>query len=325
MKLIVNHFPYATINDFDLHECEKAILSDVIVKPFIPLSPLYLRILKMFSKFLGLFNYNHIRDTPKYLLDNPLSDSNHVITLLLGPDFNKYFQYSYFTSNNRSIYMFDAWPCHHNSIVSFILAYKINYLFVNSHQVTLTLQKLLSNTKIHWIPEAIDPDSYVYSENKTIDVLSFGRKYDRYHEVIHPYLTSNNRIYLFEKVKGEVIFKKRSDFIEALGNSRISICFPSNITHPERSGDIEVMTIRYLQSIVSKCLVIGKAPDEMIQLFGYNPVIEINWDNPVDQLDAILTNFDQYKILIEKNYETVINNHTWLHRWDLMKHSFKII
>jgi hypothetical protein len=221
--------------------------------------------------------------------------------------------------------MFDAWPCHHNSIVSFILAYKINYLFVNSHQVTLTLQKLLSNTKIHWIPEAIDPDSYVYSENKTIDVLSFGRKYDRYHEVIHPYLTSNNRIYLFEKVKGEVIFKKRSDFIEALGNSRISICFPSNITHPERSGDIEVMTIRYLQSIVSKCLVIGKAPDEMIQLFGYNPVIEINWDNPVDQLDAILTNFDQYKILIEKNYETVINNHTWLHRWDLMKHSFKII
>ncbi len=322
MKFIVNHFPYVTFNDFDLHECEKAILTDDIVKPVAQPSRLHLSMLKLTAKILGLFKINHIRITPYALLNNPLSDSNHLFTLMIGPDFKKYLPFSYFVSCNRSIYMFDAWPCHHDTIILFLLKNKIDHLFLTSLQATATLKKQLTNTNVHWIPEAIDPDGYLYSDIKTIDVLSFGRKYDRYHNLILPFFEKNNKVYLFEKIKGEVIFEKRSDFINALGNSKISICFPSNITHPDRAGDIEIMTMRYLQSIVSKCLIIGKAPEEMIQLFGYNPVIEINWNDPVNQLENILNDFEDYKYLIEKNYTTVINNHTWMHRWDVIKKSF---
>jgi hypothetical protein len=323
MKFIVNHFPYITFNDYDLHECEKAILSDEIVKPVTLPSRFYIRILKSTSKILELLKIKIIRSTSNDLLKNPLSDSNHLFTLMIGPDFEKYFPFSYFISCNRSIYMFDAWPCHHDSIISFVLKNKIDHLFVTSLQATQTFKKYLNNTNVHWIPEAIDPECYLYSNIKTIDVLSFGRKYDRYHNLIYSFLKNNNKVYLFERIKGEVIFEKRSDFINALGNSKISICFPSNITHPERAGDIEIMTMRYLQSIVSKCLIIGKAPEEMIKLFGYNPVIDINWNDPITQIDNILKNYDNYNYLVEKNYSTVINNHTWLHRWDLIKKSFK--
>lgn len=318
MNLIVNHFPYKTFNDYDLHECEQAILSDPNVTPIFKPSK-YLIIYKIAARILSYFNINHIRSTPDKLLVNPLLDSNHIITLLLGPDYLKYLPYSYFKNSNRSIYLFDAWPVHHNSFISFLNNNKIDHLFVHSSKLAQRFQAVLNSTNVNWIPEAIDPSCYVFSNSKSIDVLSFGRKYDKYHNIILPYLTKNNKVYHFEKVKGEVIFEKRSDFIDALGNSKISICFPSNITHPDRAGDLEIMTMRYLQSIVSKCLIIGKAPEEMVHLFGYNPVIEINWDDPLGQLDFILENLDQYHELIEKNYDTVLNNHTWHHRWDLIK------
>lgn len=320
MKLIVNHYPYITFNDYDLHECEQAILSDPNVNPIYSPSK-YLKIYKIAARLLSYFKINHIQKTPKKLLRKPLQDSNHIITLLLGPDYVKYIPYSYFKKSNRSIYLFDAWPVHHNSIISFLNANKIDHLFVNSLKLSEIFQATLNNVNVNWIPEAIDPSCYVFSKSKSIDVLSFGRKYDKYHQIILPYFTNTNKVYLFEKVKGEVLFDKRSDFVEALGNSKISICFPSNITHPNRAGDLEIMTMRYLQSIVSKCLIIGKAPDEMLLLFGYNPVIEINWDDPLGQLDFILRNLDQYQELIEKNYATVLNNHTWHHRWSLIKNA----
>ena len=82
------------------------------------------------------------------------------------------------------------------------------------------------------------------------------------------------------------------------------------------------MTMRYLQSIVSKCLIVGQAPKEMIELFGYNPVIEIDWTAPENQITSILNHYNEYQYLIEKNYLMVVNNHTWKHRWILIKNSF---
>ena len=71
--------------------------------------------------------------------------------------------------------------------------------------------------------------------------------------------------------------------------------------------------------MVSKCLVVGHAPNEMIELFGYNPVIEIDILNPTQQLESILKNYSDYLPLIEKNYEQVLQNHTWENRWNQIK------
>jgi len=323
MKLVINHFPYNSFNDFDLHECEQAILSDSIVKPASKPSFIRLKFYKTLSKLLSFLKFIQVKSTSASLFSLPLLDKEHLFSLLIGPDFDKYIPYCYFTFSKRSIYIFDAWPCHFESIVSFTLNQKIDHLFITSSQATDLLKKKLPFTNIHWIPEAIDPDNYKFSNEKSIDVLSFGRKYDTYHDIILPFLSNNNYTYLFEKVKGEVVFQDRSDFINGLANSKISICFPSNITHPERSGNIEIMTMRYLQSIVSKCLIVGQAPKEMIYLFGYNPVIEVDWKDPENQISYILNNYKEFGPLIEKNYLTVLNNHTWIHRWDSIKNTFQ--
>ncbi|MBK6284595.1 MAG: glycosyltransferase [Draconibacterium sp.] len=212
--------------------------------------------------------------------------------------------------------MFDAWPAYYNSIIKFIHDFQVDYLFVSSKQSAETINKLIGKNNIFWIPEGVDSDEYKFYQNseKSIDILSFGRNYQLYHEKIADTLLSQKINYKFP-VEGKMVFADRESFIEGLARTKISVCFPTSITHRERAGEIETMTNRYLQSMASKCLVLGKAPQEMVVLLGYNPVVEVDISNPDKQVIDILANFEKYTELIEKNYETVVKYHTWGNRW----------
>lgn len=253
---------------------------------------------------------------------NPLKDANHLFTIMMGLNEYKIRPYSILTKHGRSVFLFDAWPHDHQKISNFTNLYKVDYLFVTASQATQAIKPQLLKTKIFWIPEGINPLEYkqnIQLDDKQIDVLAIGRKYDKYHDAIVTVLEEKSYTYLYEKVKGKLIFDSRNEFVEGLANAKISVCVPSNITHPERAGDIETMTIRYLQSMVSKCIVVGHAPKEMIELFGYNPVIEIDYNNPVEQIESILRGYTHYDELIERNYKEVITNHTWQCRWEQIK------
>ena len=78
------------------------------------------------------------------------------------------------------------------------------------------------------------------------------------------------------------------------------------------------MTVRYLQSMVSKCVVLGHAPSEMVELFGYNPVVEIDTLNPAAQVLDILSHYEDYLPLVERNFDVVTRGHTWRNRWQQM-------
>jgi hypothetical protein len=175
--------------------------------------------------------------------------------------------------------------------------------------------------QVHWVPEGVEPDRYPYrpSAEKDIDVLQFGRKWDSYHEKVLEPLASEGKSYLYEKVKGQIIFPSRAAFLDALARTRISLCFPSSVTHPERAGDVCTMTSRYLESMAAKCLVVGIQPPEMDLLFDHAPVIPADPDDPAGQLLDILAHFDDYTDLIERNHRAVCEHHTWRRRWEQME------
>jgi len=240
----------------------------------------------------------------------------NYMVVLMGPRFQKTFPH-FFRKGFKSIYMFDAWPSYYKYINRFITDFNVDVLFVSSKQSAESLNKLIGRNNVFWIPEGVDPKEYKFYPNneKDIDVLSFGRNYQLFHEKIAEHLIKQNVNYKFP-AGGKMVFPDRQTFIEGLGRSKISVCFPTSITHADRAGDIETMTNRYLQSMAAKCLILGKAPEEMKLLFGYNPVVEVNMDDPVGQIMDILKNFEQYSVLIEKNYQTLISNHTWQKRWE---------
>lgn len=55
-------------------------------------------------------------------------------------------------------------------------------------------------------------------------------------------------------------------------------------------------------------------PEEMLELFDYNPIVMIDFENAELQIIDILQNFESYIPLIEKNYLEVLKHHQWENR-----------
>jgi hypothetical protein len=218
----------------------------------------------------------------------------------------------------KSIYLFDAWEPRFYAVARYILDYRVDLVFFSSRQATEHFSRTLPEVESHWVPEAIRSEDYYWHTQalKDIDVLQFGRKYDWYHEQIIDYCKHKKLKYLFEETQGNTIFPTRREFLNGLARARISICVPCNITHPARSGSVSTMTMRYLQSMAAKCLIVGVLPDDMKDLFDYCPLVEIDFKDPVEQLDKILNNFDSYLALVERNYLEVISKHHWKNRME---------
>jgi hypothetical protein len=60
--------------------------------------------------------------------------------------------------------------------------------------------------------------------------------------------------------------------------------------------------------------MVGHAPKELIEFIGYNPVIEIDYENPNGQICNILQHINDYIGLTNKNRETALLKGDWLAR-----------
>lgn len=250
----------------------------------------------------------------KYLKFNKKYDD--IFTILMSPhDIYKLFPLG-FLSKRKHIYIYDLWQPEYKYFEKCLYNLDISSVFFSSRQTYEYFNKNIKdlNTNFYWIPEAITPKTYKYLDydNKDIDILSFGRKYDYYHKSIIDYTEKNNITYIYQKDK--IVFPDKISFIEGLSKSKISICFPASTTHKDTVGDISKITMRYFQSMASKCLILGKAPKDMKYLFDYNPIIEIDEKNSCEQLKEILYNYKDYIPLIEKNYREVTNKHLYENR-----------
>jgi hypothetical protein len=138
-----------------------------------------------------------------------------------------------------------------------------------------------------------------------------GRRDAVFHESITEPLRAAGRSHRYEKVPGEIIFQGRPALREGLGTARISVCFPSSMTHPQRSADLETVTHRYFESMASGCLLVGHAPQELCDMFGYNPVIESHPADPAGQLLEILAHLDRWAPLVVQNFKRLAEVGTW--------------
>jgi hypothetical protein len=241
---------------------------------------------------------------------------------MISGDFRIIVPASLFSRHNY-IYMYDVWPRFQRWIFPLLDVFNITYVFFSSRQVYEDYVRKSPNNKCKamWLPEALNADEYQFREpgQRGIDVLEFGRNYEAYHHLITATLQQQGKKHVF-KVPGQpILFEGKQAFTEALAQSKIVICIPSDITHPERAEYISTMTLRYLQAMASKCLIVGIMPSDMEAAFGYNPIVEIDMDNAAAQIIAVLDNYNAYRPLIEKNYQEVKAKHQWTNRWEVIR------
>ena len=307
LELITYRKEGAHVSQDTVQEFENAIASGNVKR----------KELDPFSAFLGSLFHKLVirRKLPLFPALAPKKDKDRLC-ILMGLEFHKPFVPFLFNKSNH-VYFFDAWPGNHGEMEQFIRILNVRNVFFSSGQVTEIFKKKNLPCRFHWLSEGISLTDYSSKPypDKDIEVLSFGRKYDWLHEKIQEGLHRSKINYLYEKRRGEIIFKDRAGFIDGLARTKISICVPSNITHPERAGEISTMTVRYLQSMAAKALIVGIMPKDMKELFDYDPMITLDMTDPLAQIKHILENYSSYIPLIERNYNYISQHHTWANRW----------
>lgn len=210
---------------------------------------------------------------------------------------------------------FDCWPAEYALWERFFRRNRIHLAFISARSSAEILQARIPDMRIVWSPEATDPSCYDPLKplhERSIHVLELGRRNPSFHEAVRPYLACGKRRHLYERIPGEKIFPTRRTLAEGLGDAVISVCFPASITHPEAARGLETATHRYFESIASKCILVGKAPVELIDLFGYNPVVEVpHADQAVGTINELLEDPDSANALVQRNYLRLMEVGTW--------------
>lgn len=251
--------------------------------------------------------------------DLPVLNRNRILfASLSGVEYIKIFQHYLFQSRLKAIYQFDTWT--HDNIINenAFRSFKINLAFMSIRGASEYFNSLnIPDFKAYWIPEAIHSESYRFCEYamKNIDILQYGRRWEWLHEQLLPFCRTNNLNYQYPKDGGNVKdqFENREQLLNGLSKAKIAICVPKTITHPE-IYDLSTVTTRYFECLASKCLILGYAPPDLIKMYGYNPLVEVDRSGPLDQLKYILDHYIEFIPLIEKNYQITKERHQWTHR-----------
>lgn len=229
--------------------------------------------------------------------------------------------------------LWDVWPYSWNHIEKTIKLLKIKTVLVT---VKSYADKLKSEYGINaiWVPEGIETKNYrkgnILSERE-YDICELGRQYEPYHKIIQS-LHEKGCIYGFLRTiyddNGKVLkfaFDTNEEMYEKLPQTKIMVNFPKSVTHPEEAGPVETLTQRYWEAMLCRCLIIGKAPKELIELSGYNPVIEVDWNHAEKQLTDIISHISDYQELVDKNFAFAIKNASWESRMQIIEENHMLL
>lgn len=228
--------------------------------------------------------------------------------------------------------LWDCWPSTWKQMYSDFELFDIKKVLVTSRQVADMINEE-TNVRATWIPEGINQPLYHKGsrlEMRTIEVMEMGRRKKSFHKVLLSLKSQGiiNRIITSNLNKNGTLDDKHVAYSNSMlrslmADSKLMICFPQCDTNPQRAGNIETLTQRYWEGMLSRCLLIGRAPKELIDLIGYNPVIEVGKGNTENQLKNILTNISKYQSIVDKNFETAQKYADWSHRINMIVKALK--
>ena len=211
--------------------------------------------------------------------------------------------------------MWDVWPECFEPLVKFIRRNKVKLVFCTSSQQVEHLKERVPGLNAVWLPEGIDVASYPNGNqlvDRPIDVLEYGRRMDSVHKDLVEYSFSHKVNHVYQKGT-ELLFPDFESMTAGIRSAKISICYPQCDTKPWRAGNVETLTQRYWEAMLSGTLLAGRAPKELIDFCGYNPVITLG-DHPAQQIEDVLDHIGDYQELADRNRKFAVENADWSKR-----------
>ena len=201
-------------------------------------------------------------------------------------------------------WIFDCWEPQFAKWERLLRRHRVATAFFSSKTATKHFSRRIPQLKSYWIPEACDPTLFTWQKpltSRAIAVLELGRKWSRIHERIRgPLERAGVRHVHSGPGDGKALFPEVSAMYEALGDTAVMICYPRSVTHPESAGAVETLTQRYLEAIGSGCLAMGKAPAELVELFGFDPVLRLSDEDPAKHLLSVLRDLARHQEHVDR-------------------------
>lgn len=214
-------------------------------------------------------------------------------------------------------FVWDCWPGYFDKTCEWFKRHEVRTAIFTSSQTAERMRERFPEMNILWCPEGIDTSLYSEGKelkNREIDILEFGRSNRK---VFKAELPSSIK-HVCTMQDGKYIFTNE-ELRQSMGDAKVTITLPRSITQPDVAGDIETLTQRYWECMLTRMVMVGHAPKELVDFIGYNPVIEIDFEKPNEQICNILQHIDDYIDLTNKNRETALLKGDWLARMQGIK------
>lgn len=218
----------------------------------------------------------------------------------------------------------DCWPCYFEKTCEWLRRHQVKTAIFSSRQTAEKMQERFSGKHegwqkidVIWCAEAVDGSVYQKGKllkDRKVDLLEFGRSNDK---VVNSGKLAGVKIngaplqHVCTKQNGKFIYTNEQLY-EAMGDIKVTIALPRSMTQPEIAGDIETLTQRYWECMFSRMVMVGHAPQEIVDFIGYNPVVELRDDiSAEDLIRDVLEHIEDYQGLVDKNLETAQRLGSW--------------
>ena len=204
-------------------------------------------------------------------------------------------------------FVWDCWPRYFEKMCDWMKKHEVRTAIFTSSQTAERMKQRFPEMNIMYCPE----DTSLYNNGKSlnersIDLLEIGRSNSHVAKLHLPEQVSHQ----CTMVSDNFLFSDKQLY-ELMGDAKITIALPRNYTQPWEAGDIETLTQRYWECMLSRIVMVGRAPKELTDLIGYNPVIDIDKEHAKEQILDILAHIEDYQELVDKNRETALRLGDW--------------
>ena len=206
-------------------------------------------------------------------------------------------------------FVWDCWPQYFEKMCSWLEKHEVMTAIFTSSQTVDRIRERFPQMNVMYCPEAVDASCYTEGKllkERSIDLLEFGRSNEKFFQAALP--ESLNHVCTMQN--GKYIYTNEQLY-DVMGDAKVTITLPRSYTQPEIAGEIETLTQRYWECMLSRIVMVGHAPKELIDLIGYNPVIELEKDRANEQIQDILANIVNYQELVDKNREVALKMGDW--------------
>lgn len=201
-------------------------------------------------------------------------------------------------------FLWDCWPKSDGKLIKWLVKHKVRSCIITSSEAADRIKNILPNLNVFFVPEGIDTSKYAEGKKlkeRIYDVYYYGRqKRFAYDE--------NNHIDLNVVYDGN-----DEEFFSRLQDSKVTVAVPRCDVVPqyEHTNGQETLTQRYWECMLSRMVMVGRSPKELIDLIGYDPVIPIDYDNYAEQIKEIVEHIEEYQELVDKNRKVALRMAPW--------------